>query len=174
MTKHSRAGSDLAALGQFGFTRLELVAVLAAVALFLSVISPVWSGNRARSARAVCFNNLRQIGLAMQLWGADHQDRPPQEVPVSEGGTMQHELTANVWLHFSWISNELKYAQALFCPSDQGRPARDFSSEAATGYAHPNFRNSATSYFLSHSGSALGGYDVLAGDGNLGVDGLAT
>src|SRR5262249_11537195 len=85
--------------------------------------------------------------------------------------TRQHELVANVWLHYSWISNELKYAQVLFCPSDTGKAARDFSADPATGYVHPNFRNSATSYFLSHVNSGFGGWDILAGDHNLGRDG---
>ena len=75
----------------------------------------------------------------------------PHEVPVDQGGTRQHPLAVNAWLHFSWVSNELGNARVLFCPSDEGRPARDFTGDPKGGYVHPNFANNATSYLLAHT-----------------------
>jgi len=152
------------------FTRVELVVVLAVLALLGLVVVPALANNRPRSERVTCANNLRQIGAAMQLWGNDHHDLFPQEVPVAEGGTRSHPLASNVWLHFAWISNQLGSAKVLFCPSDTGRPARDFTGDPTGGYLHPNFRNRATSYFLSHVG-VDGITDLLAGDRNVGSEG---
>jgi hypothetical protein len=153
---------------EHAFTRAELLALLGALALLALLVLPALANTRPRSARVMCANNLRQIGLAMHLWGSDHADRPPWEVPPAEGGTMRHSLAPNAWYHFAWISNELTSAQLLFCPSDTGQPARDFSGDPAGGYLHANFRGRATSYFLNHTfGSPEWDAGVYSGDRNV-------
>jgi hypothetical protein len=154
------------------FTRVEFAALLAVLALVAAVILPALAGPRQRSERVSCANNLRQIGTAFQLWGNDHDDQAPQEVPVAEGGTRLHPLAANVWLHLSWLSNELNSAASPFCPTDSGRPARDFTGDPAGGYLHPNFANRATSYFLTHRFFSFPDLPsvMLAGDRNVGWD----
>src|SRR5947207_15875450 len=110
-------------------TRLDLVGVLAGLTLLAIIAAPVLANPRGHADRVVCANKLRQIGLAMQIWGNDHGDAVPHEVPVDQGGTRQHPLAVNAWLHFSWVSNELGNARVLFCPSDEGHPARDFTGD---------------------------------------------
>lgn len=117
-----------------GFTRLELVALLAALALLAAAVLPALAGNRIRSDRVLCANNLRQISMALQQWGNDHSDQPPWEVLPADGGTYAHALSPNVWYHFAWISNELASPRILFCPTDTGKPARDFTGDPAGGY----------------------------------------
>ena len=56
------------------FTRAELLVVVAVFALLALIVLPALANNRPRSHRVMCANNLRQIGLAMQLWGSDHND----------------------------------------------------------------------------------------------------
>src|SRR6266542_4479208 len=97
------------------FTRVELLGVFAVLALLTLLVLPALANNHPRSQRVICANNLRQIGAGMQLWGNDHNDLFPQEVPVAEGGTRLHPLASNVWLHFAWISNELGSAKVFFC-----------------------------------------------------------
>src|SRR5262245_41072852 len=100
----------------FAFTRVELLAVLASIAFLAMVVLPALANNRQRSDRVICVNNLRQIGVAFQLWGNDHGDDPPQMVMTNDGGTRRHSLAPNTWLHFAWISNELINPQFVFCP----------------------------------------------------------
>jgi prepilin-type processing-associated H-X9-DG protein len=151
------------------FTRAELLVILAVLALLALVVLPALANNRPRSARVICANNLRQIGMAMQLWGNDHNDLTPWDVPVAEGGTKLHPLAVNVWLHFAWMSNELVSPKVLFCPSDTGRPASDFRLAPGTGYLNANLRGNATSYLLSHA--FRGGPNVLlVADRNMGSD----
>lgn len=149
-----------------GFTRADLLATLAALVLFACVTLPLLANSRPRSERVQCVNNLRQIAAGFQAWGDGHGDVEPWEVALAEGGTFQHALAANVWFHFAWMSNELASPKILLCPSDTGRPARDFSGDPAGGYLHPNFANRATSYFLSHP-RGFRPEDMLAGDRNL-------
>jgi len=149
-----------------GLVRLDALAILGALTLMSLIAIPMLASNRLRSDKVVCANNLRQISAAMQIWANDHNDRFPQDTPLSEGGTSQHPLGVNVWLHFSWISNELGSPVVLFCPSDQGRPARDFSGDPTGGYVHPNFANQATSYLLAH-GREFRPTDVLSADRNV-------
>jgi len=146
-----------------------LVALVAAASLLVAVVWPVLADGRARADRLVCANNLRRIYVAMQQWGNDHNDQVPFAVPVSEGGTRLHPLAVNVWFHFYWISNELETARVVACPSDTGRVARDFSFSPDGGYLNANFRNNATSYFLSHGGAnrVVWPMTYLAGDRNV-------
>ena len=58
-----------------GFTRLELVMVLATLALLAGIVVPVLASSKIRGEQAMCFNNLRRIGQAFHLWANDHEDR---------------------------------------------------------------------------------------------------
>ena len=78
-----------------------------------------------------------------------------------------------MWLQFSWLSNELNSASILLCPSDTGRPSRDFSGDPNGGYIHPNFANAATSYLLGHHGLD-NPLTFVSTDRNLGYDGPGT
>jgi len=148
------------------FTRAELLITLAVLSLLVAIVLPALAHDRARSARIICANNLRQIGAGFQLWGNDHGDQPPWEIAPADGGTKLHPLGVNAWLHFSWISNELNSARVLLCPSDSGRLADDFSFNPVGGYLNANYRQNSTSYFLSHAFN--GGQSVMfAGDRNL-------
>jgi hypothetical protein len=151
------------------FTRADLLVALCVLALLAFVVLPALANTRPRSARVVCANNLRQIGVGFQLWGNDFNDQPPWEIAPAEGGTKLHPLGANGWLHFAWISNELQSARVLLCPADTGRRADDFSQNPNGGYLSANYRGQATSYFLTHA--FVGGQFVMfAGDRNLRTD----
>jgi hypothetical protein len=154
---------------ELAFTRPELFVILAVLSLLVFVVLPALANNRPRSARVICANNLRQLGVGFQLWGNDHGDKVPFELYPAEGGTRLHPLAPNVWLHFSWLSNEIASPRILHCPSDDGRPAMDFSGLPSGGYLHPNFLNRSTSYFLSHSlGQIIWPTTFISGDRNVG------
>src|SRR6185295_17865716 len=69
--RHSRL--PVCATGPRGFSRLDLLAVLGCLTLFAGLVLPVLAGRTTpRSERVVCVNNLRQIGMAMQMWAGDN------------------------------------------------------------------------------------------------------
>lgn len=144
----------------------------------LSLVLPVLASDRSRVDRVHCANNLRQLWVALQLWGGDHGEQLLWNASMADGGTRLHPLSANAWIHYAYLSNELASPKILLCPSDTGTPAREFSGDPSSGYLHPNFRNRATSYFLNAhpNGVVLGtpflyGNDILLGDRNIPVDG---
>lgn len=165
---------------QRAFTRIESLIAVGTVFLLLAIVLPALAHDRARASRIACANNLRQIGVALQLWGGDHGDQLLWNASIADGGTRLHPLSANAWIHYASLSNELASAKVLLCQSDTGTPAREFSGNPTAGYLHPNFRNQATSYFLNAhpNGSVLQtpffyGNDLLLGDRNIPINGYA-
>ncbi|NQU10461.1 type II secretion system protein [bacterium] len=59
------------------FTLVELLTVIAIVGLLAALVVPALSRARASAKTAACLGNLRQIGLAVQMYVNDHQGRLP-------------------------------------------------------------------------------------------------
>lgn len=64
------------------FTLIELLVVVALIALLASLVLPALARTRQGAGRVSCLANLRQWGLATQLFAGDHDDRlPPDGAP---------------------------------------------------------------------------------------------
>lgn len=60
-----------------GFTLIELLVVIAIVAILAALLLPALSKAREKARQSVCISNLRQMGLAMFLYGQDYGDNYP-------------------------------------------------------------------------------------------------
>lgn len=130
------------------FARVELVALLAAVMLLLTVSVPLLGKTDSQSGRAVCYNNFRQIGGAYARWGADHNENMPWFTWQSEGGTRPDVgvKSALAWFEFVALSNELRTARVLACPMDDTAKVADDFGTGSRGFLNSGHRNNALSY----------------------------
>jgi prepilin-type N-terminal cleavage/methylation domain-containing protein/prepilin-type processing-associated H-X9-DG protein len=76
-------GRHLAPKGYPGFTLIELLVVIAIIAILAAILFPVFSQARERARRTGCLSNLRQIGMAFQMYIQDNDETYPWL--ISEG-----------------------------------------------------------------------------------------
>src|SRR5580704_2200442 len=70
MKNHSRQGQ-----GTTGFTLVELLVVIAIIGLLAALLMPTLGIARRKARAAGCLNNLRQLGLAVQMYTDDSGGR---------------------------------------------------------------------------------------------------
>jgi prepilin-type N-terminal cleavage/methylation domain-containing protein len=76
-----------------GFTLIELLVVIAVIAILAGIILPALSAARQKANRIACVSNLKQVGLAINLFADDNEDRLPG--PCFVGATASYDQNAN-------------------------------------------------------------------------------
>lgn len=98
-----------------GFALMELLTVLALMAVLAGLLFPALSAARERARQATCTSNLRQIGLAARMYMDDYGDRPH-------------------WFQGLVETGYLRSPAVLLCPDD---PIRGFGSLWANMFRPP-------------------------------------
>lgn len=115
-------------LQQKGFTLVELLVVVAIIALLVSILLPSLGMAKESARQVVCSTTLRNLGLATNFYIGENNDwlpsaEPPAREPVSEQHWfMNANLMQHVGVSLSYDDNgELlgppDEAAALMCPS---------------------------------------------------------
>ncbi len=147
------------------FTLVELLTVIAIIAILAALLLPVLDKSESRGKRVFCINNLSQVGLAFHSFSNDHSGKFPMALSTNDGGSLEYvesgfnsgPMFYTAFYHFQALSNELVFPRILTCPTDL-RPA-------ATNF--PSLQNENLSYFVGVTATFDKPESILAGDRNL-------
>jgi prepilin-type N-terminal cleavage/methylation domain-containing protein len=95
------------------FTLIELLVVIAIIALLAALIFPAFNRAKESGKGAACISNLRQIGIAFQVYAQENNNRLP--VMRDRSWTTTNDLPSPDQV----ISNQLGNIRVLLCPSDK-------------------------------------------------------
>lgn len=112
--------------GRRGFTLLELVVVIAVIAVMIALLVPAIQAGRESARRLQCRNNLKQIGVALHSYHDTHGVLPfgcgpDDDGPVSSLGTLNaRRYSAHSqllpYLEQTNVSNLIDFEVATFDP----------------------------------------------------------
>ncbi len=140
-----------------GLTLIELLLVIAIIAILAAMLLPATGGPR-RARAAICMNNQKQIAIALVMFQGDHGEQYPWQVSTTNNGSF--ELVANGLAsdQYSTLAAYLgKQPQTLRCPADKAR-------QAATNFS--TLTNTNISYFLNLD-AVTNMNSILTGERNL-------
>lgn len=108
-----------------GFSLIELLMVIAIIAILLSLLAPGLARGKAKAQKISCMGNLRQLGVAVRMYSMDYNQR----LPIAEA-VPSYPINSNTPLaSISAILKPYSVAGVLKCPQDNvGRFAREGSS----------------------------------------------
>ena len=93
------------------FTLIELLIVIAIIAILAGMLVPTLNQAREKSRRSNCLNNLKQIGYQIRIYSSDYAERFPS-APGGSGTTLAS---------YGLITNAFApYYKIWICPSDKG------------------------------------------------------
>jgi len=102
-----------------GFTLIELLVDITVIAMLTGMLLPSLALARLRARRVASGNNLRQLGLAMELYAQDNRELFPET---------SHGLTGQAACQRSWVFTLSPYLgdvnEVRICPADPKRKER--------------------------------------------------
>lgn len=122
-----------------GFSLVELLTVIAIIAILAAIIFPVMSSVRARANENNCMTNLQQIGQAVQMFKQDNRRYPmilgsqviaPGGGPYTGGTPDMFENAKDKYLFPEYTKSSIK---VFHCPSSKVANTRDI----IRGYKRP-------------------------------------
>jgi prepilin-type N-terminal cleavage/methylation domain-containing protein/prepilin-type processing-associated H-X9-DG protein len=114
-----------------GFTLVELLVVVAIIAVLAAILFPVFSRAREKARQAHCMSNVRQLGMAVAMYCQDYEAYPTHNMRPARPDIRWYDLVQ------PYVTNR----QVFICPS--------------TAPADPrNLRNGGYGYNYQYLGNA--------------------
>ena len=128
------------------FTLVELLVVMAIVAILSALVLPVLSKTKAQGRQTACLSNLRQFGFALQTYASDNNGSLVANLAADPGsnswvlGNMQMpaQSTDPTYLRRGFLFPYVNQPSTYWCPADPaetaGRPrVRSYSMNGWLG-----------------------------------------
>ena len=124
------------------FTLLELLVVIAVIAILASLLLPALGRAKETARRSSCLGNLRQVNLGIHLYGDDNADSLPilpDPNPYPNGVGAYYKQLVKGYLGLSGAAS--RQEKVFICPSDRTistNATHAFTSYTFNGYeTHP-------------------------------------
>jgi len=141
---------------QLGFTLVELLTVIAIIAILASLLFPVFAKAKAAAKQTQCVSNLRQIGGAITMYQSDYDGIFPHAIDASDrfdpGQWVGHPdwqaLIPSMPLLQDALQPYLNSREIFHCPSDSGTAVLDNNFPTSFVSSPSMFQTYGSSYFF--------------------------
>ncbi len=98
--------------GKKGFTLIELLVVIAIIGILAAMVFPVFARARESARKAVCLSNMKNIGLAVQMYNGDWNGTlPPKMHGQEEELKSMHPMACLEYEGHTWAEDMNPYLQ---------------------------------------------------------------
>ena len=96
---------------QQGFTLIELLVVISIIAILMAILMPALQKVREQGKKIVCSNNLKQIGISLNMYGSDNDNK----LPLNQGGNWLWDIAYSTT---DYIMDTGGDRRTFYCPAD--------------------------------------------------------
>ena len=149
------------------FTLIELLTVIGIIAILAGLLLPVYFAARGKAYEIGCISNLRQIGMAIQMYTDDSDGLYPWAVDPTDRYTPQiwsgypqfQQEIPNMPMLQDVLQSYIRNRQIFDCPADSGYQVEDFTdvplnAEPSSFQAFGTSYNYRTEIAFRHAGDA--------------------